>query len=89
MLNANYANWGLKTCFFFAGVSAPMCVAAFFIMPDTSKRTPAELDEMFQRKIKPWRFRSYVSDAQKALQAEKERTGETDAVTLQNATNRR
>ncbi|WVQ82451.1 hypothetical protein IAT38_004580 [Cryptococcus sp. DSM 104549] len=85
MLNANYANWGLKTCFFFAGVSAPMCIAAFFIMPDTSKRTPAELDEMFERKVKPWRFRSYVSDAQKALAAEKERTGETDAAALQDA----
>ncbi|WRT64411.1 uncharacterized protein IL334_001343 [Kwoniella shivajii] len=86
MLNANYANWGLKSCFFFAGISAPMCIAAFFVMPDTSKRTPAELDEMFEKKIKPWRFRSYVTDAQKALNAERERTGETDAAVLQNLT---
>jgi hypothetical protein len=42
---------GLKTCFFFAGISFPLCVASFFVMPDTSKRTPAELDEMFEKKI--------------------------------------
>ncbi|GFZ46073.1 hypothetical protein JCM24511_04319 [Saitozyma sp. JCM 24511] len=84
MLNANYANWGLKTCFFFAGISFPLCVASFFVMPDTSKRTPAELDEMFEKKIRPWRFRAYVTDAQRALQAERERTGETDAAQLQN-----
>jgi hypothetical protein len=45
----------LKTCFFFAGISFPLCVASFFIMPDTSKRTLAELDEMFEKKVRPWR----------------------------------
>ncbi|WWD19437.1 hypothetical protein CI109_103897 [Kwoniella shandongensis] len=75
MLNAEKANWGLKTCFFFAGISLPVCIAAFFIIPDTSKRTPAELDEMFEKKIKPWRFRGYVTEAQLALEAEKERLG--------------
>ena len=55
MLNASYANWGLKTTFFFAGISAPLCIASWWIMPDTSRRTPAELDEMFEKKIRPWR----------------------------------
>jgi hypothetical protein len=32
-----------------------MCIAAFFVIPDTSKRTAAELDEMFEKKVKPWR----------------------------------
>lgn len=54
-INAKYANWGLKTAFFFAGVGAPFCLGAIFIMPDTSRRTAAELDEMFEKKIKPWR----------------------------------
>jgi hypothetical protein len=31
---------------------------------------------MFEKKIKAWRFREYVTDAQKALYAEQERTGE-------------
>ena len=29
---------GLKTAFFFAGVSAPLVIASFFIVPDTSRR---------------------------------------------------
>lgn len=64
--------------FFFAGISAPLCIGSVFIMPDISKRTPAELDEMFEKKIRPWRFRSYVTEAQKALQEERERTGVVD-----------
>lgn len=68
MLNPNYANWGLKTILFFGGISTPVVVACFFIMPDTSNRTPAELNEMFEKGVKPWRFRSYVTDAQKELQ---------------------
>lgn len=55
MLNPIGPNWGLKICFFFAGISAPMCIAAFFVMPDTSRRTPAEIDEMFEKKVRPWR----------------------------------
>jgi len=31
---------------------------------------------MFEKKIKAWRFREYVTDAQKALYAEQERKGE-------------
>ncbi|RSH90015.1 hypothetical protein EHS25_001348 [Saitozyma podzolica] len=73
MLNTTEANWGLKTCFFFAGISLPMCIAAFFVIPDTSKRTAAELDEMFEKKVKPWRFRGYVTEAQLALEASKQR----------------
>jgi hypothetical protein len=83
MLNANAADWGLKTAFFYAGISTPFVVASFFIIPDTSRRTPAELDEMFRKKIKPWRFRKYVTDAQKALEAERSRIGSTDPSMLQ------
>jgi SP family general alpha glucoside:H+ symporter-like MFS transporter len=58
-------------------------VAAFFLIPDVSRRTPAEIDEMFEKRVRPWKFRGYVTDAQRALQAEKERTGETDPAALQ------
>lgn len=83
MLNANAANWGLKTAFFYAGISTPFVIASFFIIPDTSRRTPAELDEMFRKKVRPWRFRNYVTDAQKALDEERARTGESDPALLQ------
>lgn len=70
MINEKYAGWSLKTCFFvsaspkipllttpqFAGVSAPFCIGSLFIMPDTSRRTAAELDELFEKKIRPWRY---------------------------------
>ena len=39
-------------------------------------QTAAELDEMFEKKVKAWRFREYVTDAQKAMYAEQERNGE-------------
>lgn len=84
MLNETAAGWGLKTAYFFAGISFPVVVGSFFLIPDTSRRTPAELDEMFRKKVRPWRFRSYVTDAKKALEAEKLRTGETDPSRLQN-----
>lgn len=32
-------NWGLKTAFFFAGISAPFVVASFFLIPDTSRKS--------------------------------------------------
>ncbi|WWC64295.1 uncharacterized protein I303_106905 [Kwoniella dejecticola CBS 10117] len=83
MLNSTGANWQLKTAFFFAGISTPFVVASFFLIPDTSRRTAAELDEMFRKKVKPWRFRSYVTDAQKALNEERARRGDTDPARLQ------
>lgn len=72
----------MKTCFFFAGLSIPFCIVTYFIIPDLSKRTPAEVDEMFEKKVRPWRFRKYVTDAQKALAAVKA-TGETDVLAMQ------
>ena len=42
----------------------------------TTFQTAAELDEMFEKKVKAWRFRDYVTDAQKAMYAEQERNGE-------------
>ncbi|KAH7385043.1 general substrate transporter [Cadophora sp. MPI-SDFR-AT-0126] len=56
MLNANQWNWGLKTTWFFTGLGMPFTVAMWFLLPETKGRTTAELDELFERKIKPWRF---------------------------------
>ncbi|KAL5328254.1 hypothetical protein ACEPPN_001752 [Leptodophora sp. 'Broadleaf-Isolate-01'] len=56
MLNNNEWNWGLKTCWFFTGLGTPFTVAMWFLLPETKGRTTAELDELFERKIKPWRF---------------------------------
>lgn len=71
MLNPNYADWGLRTILFFGGLSTPVVIASYFLMPDTSNRTPAELNDMFEAGVKPWRFRSYVTEAQKRLEESK------------------
>ncbi|KAH6715721.1 general substrate transporter [Leptodontidium sp. MPI-SDFR-AT-0119] len=65
MLNAAEWNWGLKTCWFFAGVGAPFVVATWFLVPETRHRTSGELDELFERKIKPYRFHKTTSATQR------------------------
>ncbi|KAI1013845.1 hypothetical protein LB503_010532 [Fusarium chuoi] len=56
MVNANKWNWGFKTGWFYAGVGLPFLIGTWLLLPDTSGRTAAEVDELFERKIKPWRF---------------------------------
>ncbi|KAK1488814.1 sugar transporter [Colletotrichum abscissum] len=56
MVNANKWNWGLKTGWFYAGVGLPFVIGIWFLIPDTAGRSAAELDELFERKIKPWQF---------------------------------
>jgi hypothetical protein len=34
-------------------------------VPEPSKRNPAELDEMFEKRVPAWRMRKYVTDVQK------------------------
>ncbi|KAH6697288.1 general substrate transporter [Plectosphaerella plurivora] len=71
MLNANEWNWGLKTGFFFAGIGAFFTLAMWFIIPETAGRSPAELDELFERKIRPWKFRHTETATQMLIAAEK------------------
>lgn len=100
MLNANYTDLGLKTAFFFAGISLPVIIAAWFMLPETSRRSPgkfafkryprltdsltnifhppknpvAELDELFERGIKPWRFAKTKTQVQLDLETRVNRT---------------
>lgn len=77
MISETDLNWGLKTCFFFAGLSAPLVVGLWFVIPETTGRSAAELDEMFEAKVKPWRFRKYVTDAQRFGTVAKESAPQT------------
>ncbi|OCF30852.1 hypothetical protein I316_07485 [Kwoniella heveanensis BCC8398] len=69
MISTTDLNWGLKTCFFFAGVSFPLVVGLWFIIPEVKGRSAAELDEMFELKVKPWRFRKYVTEVERTRTA--------------------
>ncbi|WVQ99092.1 hypothetical protein IAU59_006224 [Kwoniella sp. CBS 9459] len=64
MINVNNANWGLKTCFFFCGVGAPFVIGGWLIIPETARRSPAELDELYESGVKPWRFRKTITKVQ-------------------------
>lgn len=40
-------------------------IPVYFLVPKTSKRNAAELDEMFAKGIPAWRARGFVTDVQK------------------------
>ncbi|KAM5341283.1 hypothetical protein ACJ41O_014314 [Fusarium nematophilum] len=72
MINANEWNWGLKTGWFFAGTGLPFTIAMWLLIPETAGRSAAELDELFERKIKPWRFHKTVTATERLVKANEE-----------------
>ncbi|PSK46132.1 hypothetical protein B9Z65_5100 [Elsinoe australis] len=69
MVNTNQWNWGLKTGWFYTGVGLPFVIGIWLLIPETAKRTSSELDELFERKVKPWRFHKTETATQKAVRA--------------------
>ncbi|KAL0944965.1 MFS alpha-glucoside [Colletotrichum truncatum] len=67
MINANEWNWGLKAGFFYAGVGLPSVIGCWFLIPETARRSAAELDELFERKIKPYRFHKTETATQRVV----------------------
>lgn len=61
MVNAQEWDWELKTGWFYAGIGLPMVIGMWLIIPETSNRSAAELDELYERKIKPCKCLSKVS----------------------------
>ncbi|KAH7355901.1 general substrate transporter [Pyrenochaeta sp. MPI-SDFR-AT-0127] len=70
MTNANEWNWGFKTGWFYAGVGFPFALGIWFLIPETKGRSAAELDELFERKIKPWRFAKTDTATQRLIKAQ-------------------
>lgn len=52
----------------FAGTGAISVVIAWFILPEVTRRTPAEIDELFEKRINLRQFDKHVTEVQ--LQAE-------------------
>ncbi|KAL2209240.1 general substrate transporter [Sarocladium strictum] len=71
MVNANQWNWRYRTGWFYAGVGLPWVIGMWLLIPETAGRSSAELDELFERKIKPWRFHKVETATQALLRAEK------------------
>lgn len=53
MVNSTEWDWELKTGWFYAGIGLPMVIGMWLIIPETANRSAAELDELYERKIKP------------------------------------
>ncbi|CAK7198021.1 hypothetical protein SEUCBS139899_000677 [Sporothrix eucalyptigena] len=70
MLNTSGVNWGYKTAWLFFGTGLVVTVIVFFFVPEPSMRNPAEIDEMYEKRISPRAMRHYVTDVQKAAQGE-------------------
>jgi len=63
MINGT-AKWGVKTGFFFAGTGFVSVVIAWFILPEVARRTPAEIDELFEEKVSLRKFDKHVTRVQ-------------------------
>jgi MFS transporter, SP family, general alpha glucoside:H+ symporter len=64
--------WAVKTAFFFGCTGFIVVIVGWFIIPEVARRTPAEIDEMFEKKVKPRKFKGFVTDVEKD-QAERDR----------------
>lgn len=64
MLSAQYAGWGAKIGLFFGPLAALSVVGLYFFFPEAKGRSYAELDELFERRIPAWRFKSTKTEAQ-------------------------
>ncbi|KAJ6011993.1 hypothetical protein N7522_002348 [Penicillium canescens] len=63
MINGN-AHWGVKTGFFFAATGSIAVVIGWFILPEVTLRTPAEIDELFEKKVNFRKFKGHVTDVE-------------------------
>ncbi|KAM0425875.1 hypothetical protein ACHAPT_008813 [Fusarium lateritium] len=70
MVNKHQWNWGLKTGWFYAGIGLPATIGMWLLIPETKGRSTAELDELFERKIKPWRFSEAETATQRLVKSE-------------------
>ncbi|KAF4176771.1 hypothetical protein CNMCM7927_003881 [Aspergillus lentulus] len=63
MINQPPTKWGPKTGFFFAGTGTISVIIAWFILPEVTRRTPGEIDELFEKRVNLRKFKNYVTDA--------------------------
>ncbi|KAI8684715.1 MFS domain-containing protein [Fusarium keratoplasticum] len=73
MINAEEWDWGLKTARLYVGLGAPFTVGMWFLIAETKGHVKlafpsAELDELFERKTKPFRFHKTTIVTQRMVQ---------------------
>ncbi|ORY25553.1 general substrate transporter [Naematelia encephala] len=65
MIDPSGANMGFNACWVFFGCGVVSTALAWLYVPETARRSPAELDEMYNKGVQPWRMGKYVTDVQK------------------------
>jgi len=60
--------WVVKSAFLFVGLGIPGTVLAFFIMPETMRRSPAEIHEMFVDGVPLRKWRGYKTSVERELE---------------------
>ncbi|KAH8743739.1 general substrate transporter [Diaporthe sp. PMI_573] len=65
--------WSVRTGYFFGATGTISCIIGYFVLPEITCRTPAEIDEMFRDKIAPRKFRKHVTQVQLFVEAEESR----------------
>ncbi|KAF4335659.1 het domain protein [Fusarium beomiforme] len=53
-----------RALYFISGIGTVAVVIAWFILPEVARRTPAEIDEMLEKKVNLRQFKSYVTEVQ-------------------------
>ncbi|KAM0275909.1 hypothetical protein ACHAQH_007296 [Verticillium albo-atrum] len=64
MINGDSTHWGVKTAFFFAGTGTIAVAIAWLILPEVARRTPAEIDELFEKRVPLRKFKGYVTEVE-------------------------
>ncbi|OQV05071.1 hypothetical protein CLAIMM_09866 [Cladophialophora immunda] len=59
-INPQDLNWGPKYSWIWFGSNFAYFIFIFFFMPETKDRTLEEIDEMFEKRVPAWKFKSYV-----------------------------
>lgn len=72
LVDANGRNLGYNTAWIFVGLGGLANILAFFFVPEPARRSPAELDELYEKHIPAWRMRGYVTDVEKEYQTRRE-----------------
>jgi hypothetical protein len=65
LVSANGANFGYNTAWLFAVLGLIVSIGAIWLCPETARRSPAELDELYEHRVPAWKMRKYVTDVQR------------------------
>lgn len=71
----HFKGWSVRASWFFVCTGLPGTIAAWFLLPEIARRTPSEIDELFEKGVKPRQFKSYITDVQYDLAARERAEG--------------